>query len=110
MESKIKRKHPKVHKYLFTVTTLSKLLALYFFIFFPLAGFYLGTKYQQYLTYGSLVNYELAPKTIGGDKDAHGCLIGAGYSWCGEKSKCIRAWEEQCQATPSAKVSPVMEK
>jgi hypothetical protein len=33
---------------------------------------------------------------IGGDKDAHGCLIGAGYSWCEEKQKCLRVWEENC--------------
>lgn len=35
-------------------------------------------------------------KTIGGDKDAGGCLIGAGYSWCEAKKKCIRVWEERC--------------
>jgi putative hemolysin len=33
---------------------------------------------------------------IGGDKDEHGCLIAAGYSWCEAKQKCIRAWEENC--------------
>ena len=36
-------------------------------------------------------------KTIGGDKDAHGCLMGAGYSWCEGKNKCLRPWEEKCQ-------------
>jgi hypothetical protein len=36
------------------------------------------------------------PKPIGGDKDAHGCLIAAGYSWCDAKQKCLRAWEENC--------------
>ncbi|VVB98714.1 Uncharacterised protein [uncultured archaeon] len=35
---------------------------------------------------------------IGGDKDSHGCLIAAGYSWCEAKSKCIRQWEESCEA------------
>lgn len=35
-------------------------------------------------------------KLIGGDKDDHGCLIGAGYSWCEAKSKCLRVWEEKC--------------
>jgi putative hemolysin len=33
---------------------------------------------------------------IGGDKDSHGCLIGAGYSWCDVKQKCLRTWEENC--------------
>ena len=33
---------------------------------------------------------------IGGDKDKGGCLIGAGYSWCEVKQKCLRVWEEPC--------------
>lgn len=33
---------------------------------------------------------------IGGQKDAHGCLIAAGYSWCEPKQKCLRIWEERC--------------
>lgn len=37
-----------------------------------------------------------SPKLIGGDKDAHGCLIAAGYSWCEAKNKCLRTWEENC--------------
>jgi membrane-bound inhibitor of C-type lysozyme len=38
------------------------------------------------------------PQVIGGDKDAGGCLIGAGYSWCEAKQACIRVWEEYCTA------------
>ncbi len=33
---------------------------------------------------------------IGGDKDEGGCLVGAGYSWCELKQKCLRTWEEPC--------------
>lgn len=36
-------------------------------------------------------------KIIGGDKDEHGCLIAAGYSWCEVKQKCLRVWEESCE-------------
>lgn len=36
-------------------------------------------------------------KIIGGDKDEGGCLIGAGYSWCELKQKCLRVWEEPCE-------------
>ncbi|MBN2517462.1 MAG: hypothetical protein JXB14_01315 [Candidatus Altiarchaeota archaeon] len=36
-------------------------------------------------------------KPIGGDKDEHGCLIAAGYSWCEPKQKCLRTWEEPCE-------------
>lgn len=35
-------------------------------------------------------------RIIGGDKDEHDCLVAAGYSWCGEKQKCLRVWEEGC--------------
>lgn len=33
---------------------------------------------------------------VGGDKDEHGCIGSAGYSWCEEKQKCLRGWEESC--------------
>lgn len=34
---------------------------------------------------------------VGGDKDAHGCIGSAGYTWCEIKQKCLRAWEEKCE-------------
>jgi hypothetical protein len=33
---------------------------------------------------------------VGNDKDEHGCISSAGYSWCGAKNKCLRVWEEGC--------------
>lgn len=33
---------------------------------------------------------------IGGDKDEHGCIGSAGYSWCEAKQKCLRTFEEFC--------------
>jgi hypothetical protein len=36
---------------------------------------------------------------VGGDRDAHGCIGSAGYSWCAAKNKCLRVWEEKCVAT-----------
>ena len=33
---------------------------------------------------------------VGGDKDNHGCIASAGYSWCEAKQKCLRIWEEKC--------------
>jgi len=35
---------------------------------------------------------------VGGDKDEHGCIGSAGYSWCEAKNSCIRTWEEYCTA------------
>lgn len=33
---------------------------------------------------------------LGGDRDIHGCIPSAGYSWCEAKQKCLRPWEEAC--------------
>jgi len=37
---------------------------------------------------------------MGGDRDAHGCIGSAGYSWCEQKQKCLRVWEEKCVSCP----------
>jgi uncharacterized lipoprotein YbaY len=29
----------------------------------------------------------------GADRDDHGCIGSAGYSWCGREAKCVRPWE-----------------
>lgn len=36
------------------------------------------------------------PNVVGGDRDEHGCIGSAGYSWCEEQQKCLRIWEEDC--------------
>ena len=47
----------------------------------------------------NLVTAESAPfkiaqeQVIGGEKDAGGCFIAAGYSWCEAKKACLRPWE-----------------
>lgn len=34
-----------------------------------------------------------APRAVGGDRDAHGCLPAAGYAWCAREQQCVRPWE-----------------
>lgn len=34
---------------------------------------------------------------FGGDRDKHGCIGSAGYTWCEKKHKCLRTWEEKCE-------------
>ncbi len=101
----LKVSHPNIYRYLFTVTTFSKLLALFFFILFPVLGFYMGAGYENAVQVSREQSPQAlspTPKLIGGDRDSHGCLLAAGYSWCGAKNKCLRVWEEPCAATPSA--------
>jgi len=38
-------------------------------------------------------------KMIGGSRDSHGCLLGAGYTWCAAKDQCLRVWEKGCTIT-----------
>ena len=45
---------------------------------------------------------------IGGQRDEHGCLGPAGYSWCGLKQKCLRVWEEPCETTPTEKIADLL--
>lgn len=49
-------------------------------------------------------------KPIGGDKDAHGCLTSAGYSWNAAQKTCTRSWEDQAKirakATSTVKTPP----
>lgn len=44
-------------------------------------------------------------KRIGGERDVHGCLVPAGYSWCESKQKCLRTWEEECPISGQASVN-----
>jgi hypothetical protein len=37
------------------------------------------------------------PNIVGADRDEHGCIASAGYSWCEIKQKCLRIWEEKCE-------------
>jgi hypothetical protein len=39
-----------------------------------------------------------APRPIGGDRDTHGCLAPAGYTWCARERACVRPWELAKQA------------
>jgi len=58
-----------------------------------------------YYFYQKQPNQELSPSEtptpsnqviVGGDRDEHGCIGSAGYSWCEPKNKCLRIWEEAC--------------
>ena len=42
---------------------------------------------------------------VGNEKDIHGCIGSAGYSWCDAKQKCLRAWEEPCNNVPQSETS-----
>jgi len=39
----------------------------------------------------------------GSDRDSHGCIPSAGFTWCEAKRKCLRIWEEACPQPTLAK-------
>lgn len=43
------------------------------------------------------------PLIVGNDRDEHGCIGSAGYTWCPIKNKCLRVWEEKCETSPVQK-------
>lgn len=45
----------------------------------------------------SIKECRVIKNVVGGDKDEHGCIGSAGYTWCQEKQKCLRIWEEVCE-------------
>ncbi|MDD5072056.1 MAG: hypothetical protein PHQ42_04985, partial [Patescibacteria group bacterium] len=55
------------------------------------------------LSAGGFFVYQYTPafnnpdNLLGGDRDEHGCIGSAGYSWCEAKQKCLRMWEEKCE-------------
>lgn len=47
---------------------------------------------------------DAAEKTavVGNDKDEHGCITSAGYTWCEVQRDCIRLWEKGIRMTSVA--------
>jgi eight-cysteine-cluster-containing protein len=45
----------------------------------------------------SILLVSCTQKLIGGDKDEHGCLVAAGYSWCPSTQQCQKMWETYCE-------------
>jgi len=39
------------------------------------------------------VGTQPAASSPGADRDEHGCIRSAGYSWCAKEGKCMRPWE-----------------
>jgi hypothetical protein len=49
-------------------------------------------------------------QAVGADRDVHGCIGSAGYTWCEPKNKCLRVWEEFCFANVGQEVQFLLAK
>jgi hypothetical protein len=56
----------------------------------------------------SIVSRDKAGNIVGGDRDEHGCIGSAGYSWCEAKQKCLRIWEEKCDSVAELEVQRIL--
>lgn len=67
------------------------------------AGYFISQKYSFKIetnnpTQKIIIETPVPTDTmVGNDSDEHGCKGSAGYSWCEEKQKCLRVWEEPCE-------------
>ena len=46
-------------------------------------------------------------QSIGEDRDGHGCIGSAGYSWCEGKGECLRPWEDEWDDSCEVEVDDV---
>ena len=55
---------------------------------------------------GTTAPVTVPAERVGADRDAHGCIGSAGYSWCERELACVRPWElaqeKNLQNTPEA--------
>lgn len=49
---------------------------------------------------GSNENTANNPPLVGADKDIHGCIASAGYTWSRVQNRCIRLWEDGMKLEP----------
>jgi hypothetical protein len=57
---------------------------------------YIGTANQILSTFKFIKTSSSTQNKVGWDRDEHGCIGSAGYSWCELKQKCLRTFEEKC--------------
>lgn len=89
-----------------------KRILLYIFLVLIVCGFaYLGI--TTAINKGKQSAIQQAAPTgeqmVGNDRDEHGCIPSAGYTWCEEKQKCLRLFEEPCRSGPSGEEVPTGE-
>ncbi len=59
-------------------------------------GFFVSQKYFFNILPKNSLPARVTKPMVGNDRDSHGCIGSAGYSWCQAKQKCLRTWEEPC--------------
>lgn len=48
----------------------------------------------SFLKVSNTAGFNASPAVVGSDKDEHGCIASAGYTWSEVQKDCIRLWEK----------------
>jgi hypothetical protein len=83
-----------VHTEEFVMKILLSLLVLLLLIGGVVATAYFVNQASMIEKQSAVVSEE---QMVGNDRDEHGCIGSAGYSWCEAKQLCLRPWEEACE-------------
>ncbi|MGI5841070.1 MAG: hypothetical protein ACOX6N_02575 [Patescibacteria group bacterium] len=59
-------------------------------------AYQMATKPKEISVAGEITPTVAEDELVGADRDEHGCIGSAGYTWCEAKQKCLRIWEEEC--------------
>ena len=76
------------------------------------SAYTLGLKKQESTSLSNVTPSIVSPTPtqtlVGGDRDEHGCIPSAGYSWCTPKNKCLRIWEENCYESVAQEIQYIL--
>lgn len=88
---------------------MKKILVIFLIILAFFGGYLFSQKYNFKIeTKGptsTVIPTQKSKPLAGGDSDEHGCKGSSGYSWCEQKQKCLRIWEEKCEALPPTPIT-----
>ncbi len=64
-----------------------------------------GEKVKELITKATIITDTVKPPLTGADRDMHGCIGSAGYTWSIIKKECIRLFEMGIRLNPAAAVA-----
>ncbi len=84
--------------------------ATIFLVMLSVFGYFLISKNNSKPISQNQIPTPTPTQVVGGDRDAHGCIGSAGYTWCEPKNKCLRVWEESCFASVDQEIQYLLAK
>ncbi len=89
---------------------MKKIIVVGMFLVLLLSAGYFLVKNNPKPTNRNRASVPTSTPIVGADRDVHGCIGSAGYTWCEPKSKCLRVWEEACYTNVSQEIQYLLAK